>query len=303
MQKKRRINIMTSCDENYAKLVPVQLLSIADNLSDYEVHFYLFHNQMQEKCINSLRICCEKLNIGFQDMKIRDVAPYEELATKGGGWVPEAYFALECHTYLPAEVDRVMYVDAADVLILGDIAEYYFSDFDDHLIIATGARFKRKNNEVHQFEDGDLEDLELANSILRGAFNSGSYVINTEKLRIENVSINDFLKVKSFLESMSPDFEQLYHGDQGILSIAYIGSIKLFGYPQVRDLMYQPYNFCMWFFDLAPKRCNGNPWYVPKVVHFAGAVKPWNLTEDSEKTLKPGQWPFTRYTKCMKSWR
>ena len=41
--KKKRINIMSSCDENYTKLVPVQLLSIADNLISspncmYEVH-------------------------------------------------------------------------------------------------------------------------------------------------------------------------------------------------------------------------------------------------------------------------
>jgi hypothetical protein len=39
---KNRINIMTSCDDNYARLVPVQLLSIADNLPPPIIMRFIF---------------------------------------------------------------------------------------------------------------------------------------------------------------------------------------------------------------------------------------------------------------------
>ena len=137
-QDPRRINIMSSCDENYAKLIPVQLLSIADNLVDvYEVHYFLFYSRVNEKIINFLKEYCEKLGIVFHGVRITDTKPYEELASKGGGWVYEAYFPFECHNFLPLEVERILYIDAADVLIIGDVGDYYFSDFEDCSLIVT----------------------------------------------------------------------------------------------------------------------------------------------------------------------
>ena len=77
-----------------------------------------------------------------------------------------------------------------------------------------------------------------------------------------------------------------------MLSAAFVGDIKYFGYPEIKNLWYQPYNFCIWFFDRAAEICNGNPWYVPRILHFAGGIKPWNLTTENENELKAGQWPF-----------
>jgi len=295
---KNRINIMSSCDENYAKLVPVQLLSIADNLLSSkqgkytEVHYYLFYSRISEKIIESLRAYCETLGIAFHNIYITDTDLYAELASKGGLWTYEAFFSLECYRYLPEEVDRILYIDAADVLILGDIGEYYFLDFDNRSFIVTGARYKPPGV---IFEKDDLSDEELRSGILRGLFNSGSYVINVDKMRKANMPLSDYIVFKKALEEIYPDDNRIYFGDQGLLSAVFVGDIKYFGYPKIKNLWYQPYNFCMWFFDRSAEICGGNPPYIPRIIHFAGPpgnIKPWKLTSENETVLRPGQWPY-----------
>jgi len=310
---KKRINIMTSCDENYAKLVPVQLLSIADNIlvkdskSEYEVYYYFFHSRVSKKIVDALCSYCNTLGIVFIEVYIADVEPYLELKSKGGLWAHEAYFSFECHRHLPLEVDRILYIDAADVLILGNIDEYYFSDFEGCSIIATPYRYKSNSiSGLTTFKSEDLNNPTRLPLILRGVFNSGSYIMNVTKMRQENVEIQDYIALKNSLESIDPsvlknehwciDHEkgegELYFGDQGLLSVAFLGDIKYFDYPKIRNLWYMPYNFCLWFFDRSPEICGGNPWYIPRIVHFIPIFKPWQLTEKNIKDLKPGQWPF-----------
>jgi lipopolysaccharide biosynthesis glycosyltransferase len=291
---------MSSCDEGYAKLVPVQLLSISDNLvnvpngmGSYEVHYYLFHSRAKEETIEAISTYSETLGIAFHEIKILDTEPYAELASKGGGWAYEAYFTIDCHRYLPQEVDRVLYIDAADVLILRDIGEYYFSDFEKRSMLVTCGRYKSGNNgEFVVFENEDLGDKNNIEGIFRGLFNSGSFVLNTDKLRKANIPIDDYIRLKAALEKMYPDRKTIYFGDQGLLSVAFAGDIKYFRYPEAKNLWFQPYNFCVWFFDRATEICGGNPWYIPCIIHFAGGIKPWKLTEENINELKPGQWPF-----------
>jgi len=299
---------MTSCDENYAKLVPVQLLSIADNLlspqMNYDIHFFFFYSRVNEEIINQLNTYCDSLNIIFHKIYISDVLLYEELASKGGtasktgAWPYEAYFTVECHKHLPLDVDRILYIDAADVLILGDISEYYFDDFEDCSLIVTCARYKTDNNgNALTFERDDLSNEEYRLGILRIIFNSGSFILNIDKMRRENLTINDFIYLKNALIDFYPDKDEIYFGDQGLLAAAFVGDIKYFAYPEVKNLWYQPYNFCIWFFDRATEICGGNPWYIPRILHFAGGIKPWKLTSENEKDLKPGQWPFYKIYK------
>ncbi|MCL2080116.1 MAG: hypothetical protein FWH17_09845 [Oscillospiraceae bacterium] len=302
----KRINIMTSCDDNYAKLIPVQLLSIADNLIKcnfdvpigYEIHFYLFYSRVSEEKISCIRSYCNTLGIEFHQVFIADATPYAELASKGGKWTYEAYFSIECQRYLPAEVDRILYIDAADILIIGDIGEYYFTDFEDCSIIVTCSQYKfDANGGLTAIESDDLYNDELFPRILRGIFNSGSYVINVNKMRNENQSLNDYIALKKALENIYPDKEEIYFGDQGLLAAANVGDIRYYAYPEIKNLWFQPYNFCIWFFDRATEICGGNPWYIPRILHFAGGMKPWQLTSKNESELKPGQWPFYKIYK------
>ena len=211
-----------------------------------------------------------------------------ELASKGGGWVGEAYFSLLCHEYLPESVDRILYIDAGDVIFNGDFEEYYNYDFNGQALIVTLSRMK---------EDGsilELNDLMNYNNLLgikRGIFKSGSYVINGDYFRNSKIDMAQYIALLETIAGLLVNEELKYFGDQGFLSITYLGRVTYYAYPQSKNLWYMPYNFCLWFFERGLEMF-GDLWYQPKIIHFAGAPKPWKIGDDNKDTLKEGQLPY-----------
>jgi lipopolysaccharide biosynthesis glycosyltransferase len=270
--KPQLINIMTSCDDNLAKYILPQIASITANLSAYHVDFYLFHSRIGTDNIRRIGEYSQAFeHFSFHEIVVENTEPFAELAQRGGGWAYEAYFSLCCHEYLPESVDRILYIDAGDIIINGDIAEYYFGDFCGASLIATAARFTEGPQGLVAFRREDIENDERLAGIKRGLLNSGSYVINVTQFRKDRLTIEDFLCVSRFLCERFPDHKPVYFGDQGLISVAFLGDIKYFAYPEIRNLWYMPYNFCLWFFDRME-----SPWYTPKILHYAGVnFKPW----------------------------
>jgi lipopolysaccharide biosynthesis glycosyltransferase len=272
---RQQINIMTSCDDNLARYILPQIASITANLSAYHVDFYLFHSRIKADNILRIREYAQDFaHFSFHEIIVENTKPFEALAQPGGGWAYEAYFSLCCHEYLPKNVDRILYIDAGDVIIDGDIAEYYFGDFCGFSLLATIARFSEKRgrgSEITAFCKEDLADEQCVMGIKRGLINSGSYVINVAQFRKDNLTAEDFLYVSRILCERFPDHNPVYFGDQGLISVAFAGDIKYFAYPEIKNLWYMPYNFCLWFFDRME-----TPWYTPKILHYAGVCfKPW----------------------------
>ena len=119
----------------------------------------------------------------FHDISVPDAEIYDELAKYGGRWPGEAYFSIGAHLYLPESVDRVLYLDAGDVIVLEDISPYYDCDFEGKSLLVTASRFKMRNNRFVPMEQEDLQDIkEGLPGILRGIFNSGSYVMNLAQM-------------------------------------------------------------------------------------------------------------------------
>ena len=271
----KRINIMTSCDDNLAKQLPVLLQSIADCISGREVHFYLFHSRIEKETITLLEKFCQCIQkIQFHEVLVPNADAYVQLAKRGGGWCGEAYYSFCAHELLPDDVERIMYLDAGDVILSGDIAEYYDTDFEDRSLIATAICYKQYPDHNEVFEAEDMGDQDVLKWILRGIFNSGSYVLNLKKLRKDGYGLGDYLFLSERLAEVLGSDDKIYWGDQGLLSAAFVGDIKFFGYPKIADMWYMPYNFCMWYFN----RFDEKPSYATPVIHYAGgAYKPWQV--------------------------
>lgn len=273
MADNKRINIMTSCDDNLAKQLLVLLQSIADNLSDKEVYFYLFHTAISHENIELLKKQCTFYGmIHFEEVVIPNPEAYEELTLGGGRWCKEAYYSLCVHELLPEDVDRVLYLDAGDVIINGNIDEYYFADFEGKSIFATLRRFKLENGFASIYDADDMAVKKHLKAIVEGVFNSGSFVMNIEKLRKEGYSIEDYQFLSRTLQETLGGEQRPYLGDQGLLSAAFIGDIKYYGYPKVWDLWFMPFNFGVWYFNARHQL----PGYDARIIHFSGTpFKPW----------------------------
>ena len=264
---------MTSCDDNLAIQLPVLLQSIADNLSDKDVHFYLFHTSVSKTNIELLDKLCKYYGMmHLHEVVIPNPEDYEVLTKAGGGWCKEAYYSFCAHELLPRDMERILYLDAGDVVINGKIDGFYFGDFEDCSLLVTPGRYKKKDNQLIVYDAEDLADKNALEGMVNGIFNSGSYVMNLEKMRREGYSMKDYQFLSRTLQEVLGKKEKAYVGDQGLLSVAFAGDIKYFGYPQVRNLWFMPFDFGVWYFD----RMKELPGYDPRIIHFSGVrFKPW----------------------------
>ncbi len=268
---------MTSCDENLVRYVPILLQSIADSLRDKTIRFFFLYRSISEASLELLeKQCMVYDNIDFYRIQISkdDMENFRILASAGGQWCPEAYFSLMAHELLPVDVDRVLYLDAADTLVIGNIDDYYFMDFEEKFIIATGVRYKEINNQFYIIDESDIDNPEGLAAITRGLFNSGSYVMNLTKMREDGrYTFPSYLEL-ALLTKQLRGTEPAYWGDQGFLSTVFLGNIKYYGYPEIKDYWYMPYNFCLWYYNNRTEK----PDYNIGIIHFAGAAKPWYIS-------------------------
>jgi len=270
---------MTSCDDNLAKYILPQLVAIDKNLHEYDVHFFLAHSRIFPKNIQMLKnFANERTSITFHETKVtKNISFYESLVSNGGMWPREAYFTLRVQDHIPNDVDRIMYIDAGDVIINGDIAPYYFGDFEGKSIIATPYIGFKENPVTKELELHTKDDmLKVAKS--DSLFNSGCYVINVDKFRKEGYTLDDYTRLCGILVANTQLGEYSYFGDQGFLSAAFCGDIKFFGYPKHKDPSYMPYNFTSFYWHQFIERSD----YKPVVLHYATMVKPWGLRFSDE---------------------
>ena len=270
-----QINIMTSSDERLMPQIEVQFEALMRNLSKQEVRFFLFHDGQSSKAVARLHRFAEKCsNLRFLDVAVQQPDKYNDLSARGGTWGGAAYYSLCAYQYLPSSMDRILYLDAGDTLVVGNIDEYYFADFQGHSILpAAPICFKNVNDQPGLYNRDDLFDDVHGARILRGLFNSGSYVINLDKCRKAGLTIEDCLEFSEALCAFTGKNKETYYGDQGFLSALYAGDMQFYRYPEIKNLWYMPYNFCLWYFDSMIQKVD----YKPCIVHYAGGMfKPWD---------------------------
>lgn len=271
-------NILTSSDDTLAPQIAISLTAMAKNLAHAHIDFYLLHSQISPGNIKMLTDLCNGYgNITFHEIVVPDPESYDPLV-KAGRWYRETYYPLCAHQLLPQTIDRILYLDAGDTLVVGDIGPYYHCGFEDHFLVVTPQKYKPEGDRFVLYSPEDLlPEKGFLAGILEGVFNSGSYMINLKKMREAAIDITWYCELTTWLKNATagpdnPKEGPVYFGDQGLLSAAFLGCMKYFGYPQIRYVWYNPYNFCIGYYSEVEEK----PSYEPAVLHFAGVpFKPW----------------------------
>ena len=293
MATREKLNIMTSCDDNLAIYILPQLASINTNLGMYEVDFYLMHSRVTDGSLKLIRDYAATLdNVTFHELLVTDNGPFEKAATYGDArsqgkryWPHETYYWFYAHLYLPDDMDRVMYIDAGDIVFLGDVGEYYFKDFGGKLFVASPRLMISRNGVPDVYNKGDIDKIETLKDMLSlGSFCAGVLVLNLAVFRekIKVGYIDDFVEL---LKKVFPGADCIYLGDQGLASAAFAGDIEFFGDVGGVDVWYRPYNFPVGYYYEVAKEDFA---YTPKVAHFNASYtdKPWAARFDPEEIAK-----------------
>lgn len=126
------MNILFASDENYLTQLYTMLNSIIYNNKE-KITFYLLYSDISNSNLKKLKDYIEKTNNFFRaiyiDTDMFDEAFLPNYITK------TSFYRLLIHNLLPADVDRILYLDI-DIIVNGSLKLMYNIEFKDKLICA-----------------------------------------------------------------------------------------------------------------------------------------------------------------------
>ena len=241
------MNILVAFNDGYVMPTRVMLESLIENSREV-LHIYILYIALREDSISKLSMLKgDKAILHFihiDESRYKDV-PITRFYSK------EAYIRLFAQLYIPEEVDRILWLDS-DVIVNGDIGEFYRQSFNDKLYVA-----------YKDVEQGDSAEkkAELGMPADAAYINSGVLLMNLTEIRnqIQEEAITRYIKEY---------FDKILFVDQDVLNGLLYDCFK------VLDSDYL-YNY------FANQITPWNKRFVyrnVRIIHYAGGCKPWNAS-------------------------
>ena len=247
----QKINLLVTLDANYIPHLNVMLSSTLHSNPNVFFDVYLLHSSLNKRdTISTQKVLG---NSGKLIMINADEVGLEDAPTTAR-YPKEIYYRIFAAKYLPATLDRVLYLDP-DLIVNGSLKELYTLPMDEYYFAAAShtGPIMRKMNELRLDMDDDSPYI-----------NSGVMLMNLKLLREEQ----DYSEVFRFIEKRK---NFLILPDQDIISSLY-GS-KIYALDTYR------YNMTERLFRLhAPFEKNLDLEWIRKhsvIIHYCGRNKPW----------------------------
>lgn len=280
MSETKKVDVVFSTDVHYVQHFCVALTSLLENNLKYIERIFLLtdvdEKELSEKALSFIYSRYQKevicLNISDSIIERFKVDRYISHA---------AYYRLFLSEVLPADVDKVLYLDS-DLVVIGDLKSLICLEFTNNNKIDSVDESASKNtnheDELYLYAMNEMkwESRERLQSMgLSGTkyFNSGVLLINLKKWRTEKISAK--------LISIALNYkEQLKWWDQDVLNIAFEnqwGEIN-FGFNTVNLVFKEEKEF---------KKHSA-------IIHYTGSSKPWQFR--NSHPLKNIYWHYLRKT-------
>lgn len=201
------MNIVYSCDDNYAQHTGVSIISLLENNKHFdEINIYIVDNDIKNENKIKLNDIANryKRKISYIDFK-----KYKEKLKLNMEWdiSISSYARLFLTSMLPKSIERVLYFDC-DSVIIKSLDELWNENIDNYYIAA-------------------VEDT-VSNSIKKSVgidkteryINAGMLLMNLKKMRENNIE-------KKFLEFIDKYNGNVIHHDQGVINGVLYKNIKI----------------------------------------------------------------------------
>lgn len=242
------MNILISVNRNYLDKAKTMLHSLRRNHSEDGITVYLINHSLRGTEINKFRKYLKKhLRMELMVIDI-SITAFDQLPLDTNRFSIEIYYRVIAQFLLPQTVERIMWLDA-DIIICGNISEFYYQDFEGSLLAVCP--------DVN-CEDKDIilikEKLGLTNDHIY--FNSGVLLLNIEALR-ETTTLHEIV------QSAQSIAQYLVYPDQDLLNYFYTGRVKYCNQNK--------YNCQV----TAVASLTQNQINDISILHYAGFHKPW----------------------------
>ena len=247
------MNILVTVDTNYMQPLRVMLKSMFLNNPYEKFDIYLLHAGIKKAALDDMDVFIRYHGSRFIPIPVAghlfDDAPVLFHYTK------EMYFRLLAFRLLPADLDRILYLDP-DILILNPIRKLYETEIDGYLYAAA---YHKK------FSVKEINKIRLFPYEIDAYYNSGVLLMNLKQMRREV----DEREIYRFIEA---NRAKLVMPDQDIINALYAKKIKKL------DELY--YNYDTRYFSRY-KLTSGGCFDMGRVInetvvlHFCGKKKPW----------------------------
>jgi len=279
------IVVVAAIDEDYVLPLTVMVRSLLENLrAGVSVRLFVLHDGACPASIDHAEASWTPYPIHTKWIR-PGIGKIERLLEQGvSRAVPAVFYRLQMEDLLPGDVSKVIYMDA-DMLVLGDLAELWEINLDDHLALAVPDAYSML------FHVDRLSRVHLAEGI---SFDRRSTYFNSGMLVIDLVAWRDARIKEQALALAEAHLKDFEFYDQDVLNCVLQGRWK----PVSPS----------WNLHVVPEIffCWGDPSYArpdvqdaltqPNIVHFVSVTKPWHsgcldaYTEVFHQYLKRTKW-------------
>jgi lipopolysaccharide biosynthesis glycosyltransferase len=243
------INILFSCDTNYAMPMTVCITSVFENNKDFKVNVFVFYSNLTEDQKEILIKLAKQYNQNINQIKV-DGHYFETAPTLR--WSKETYYRLLFNELLPKDLKRIIYFDA-DTIVNKSIYDLFELKLEDYSISALPEiKSSEQRKRLGLSQNGNY-------------YQAGVLVLDLDKCR-KNL---DYKKAEEVILSLG---EKLLVVDQDIINVIFDGRIKKLDkkFNNCEITNFQKNNFNR-FLNFTEKRLIDET----VIFHFATS-KPWN---------------------------
>ena len=280
------VPVVFASDDNYAPMLTTTMYSMLVNASnDYHYDIMVLTDNITAESQRLMRECLS----GIRDITLRFcyvarmIENQSDLTTNNAHIGIETYYRFLIQDVLPF-YDKVVYLDS-DLIVLGDVSELFNTELGDNLLAAV-----RDADYLGNLNCKDGKRMAYTKDVLGmkepyDYFQAGVLVLNTAQLRA-TMPTSEWMKI-------AQDPKYIYN-DQDILNEYCEGRVVFLDYSW--NVMHNGFNRIGNFIAKAPAdvyRAFQKSRTCEKVIHYAGAEKPWATVDCDRGEV---YWSYARKT-------
>lgn len=251
------INILVTLDHGYIEPLRVMLCSLCESNPNSKFRVFVVHSSLKPEDFERIHSA-----VVLEQCEIADIfVPLDKFPPLpfSARFPKEACYRILAAHILPADLDRVLYLDP-DLVVINNIEPLYNLDLEGNYFAACSHAMIRPL-QVYNRARLHMEPKSLY-------INSGIMLINLELLRKEQ-------KLEPLYEYVQKYHKRLRFFDQDILNGVYNGQTLY-----ISPLLYNLDEFYFKLFNLNPFKLKKNidhKWVRENtvIIHFCGEFKPW----------------------------